>query len=183
MAKTRKSKADIIIAGFKIREQGTIGDKRYLNRIYYENQEKFEKAYRKEYETMVETVKRPGYSGSVENFKARFPNARVYAQSLIKNYQADFRASLQESAKKMVQVRFGESRLRFENNLLKGLSSFGLKDTFYFLINEEFDANKLEYVGDGRYHYTNSEGQIIVIDTTNSPMLMDIYRLGDRTNG
>ena len=178
MAKERKSKADIIIAGFKIKKQGTIGENRYLNKLYYENKEKFEKAYLKEYETMVETAKRPGYSGSVENFKARFPNARIYAQSLIKSYQRDFRASLQESAKKMVQVRFGESRLRFENNLLKGLQSFGLKDTFYFLINEEFDANKLEYVGDGTYHYINSEGKIIVIDTTNSPTSMDVYEYG-----
>ena len=178
MAKQRKSKAEIMLAGFKIKRQGTIGDNRYLNKIFYENKEKFEKAYLEEYTKMVETSKRPGYSGSVENFKAKFPNARVYAQSLIKNYQKDFSASLQESTKALVQVRFGEQRLRFENNLLHGLKTFNLKDTFYFLINEDFDANKLEYIGNGTYHYINSEGKIIVIDTTNSPVSMEVYELG-----
>lgn len=178
MAKQRKSKADIMLAGFKIKRQGTIGDNRYLNKIFYENREEFERAYLKEYEKQVETSKRPGYSGGVENFKARFPNARVYAQSIIKNYQQDFGASLQESAKKMIQVRFGESRLRLENNLLHGLKSFNLKDTFYFLINEDFDANKLDYIGSGVYHYINSEGKIIVIDITNSPESIEVYELG-----
>lgn len=180
MAKRRKSKAEIMLAGFKIKRQGTIGDNRYLNKIFYENKEKFEKAYEKEYEKMVETDKRPGYSGSVENFKARFPNARVYAQSLIKNYQKDLSISLQESAKVSVQVRFGEQRLRFENNLLTGLKTFNLKDTFYFLINEDFDANKLEYIGNGTYHYKNDEGKIIVIDTTNSPATMEVYELDEK---
>lgn len=178
MAKQRKSKADIMLAGFKIKRQGTIGDNRYLNKIFYENREQFEKAYLKEYEKHVETSKRPGYSGSVENFKAKWPNARAYAQSIIKNYQKDFGASLQESTKKMIQVRFGEARLRFENNLLHGLKSFNLKDTFYFLINEDFDANKLEYTGNGTYHYINDEGKIIVIDITNSPASMEVYELG-----
>ena len=37
MAKQRKSKAEIMLAGFKIKRQGTIGDNRYLNKIFYEN--------------------------------------------------------------------------------------------------------------------------------------------------
>lgn len=178
MAKTRKSKADIILAGFKIREQRTIGDKRYLNKIYYENQEKFEKAYRKEYEKMVETAKRPGYTGSVENFKARFPNARVYAQSLIKNYRADFHVSLQESAKKLIQVRFGEARLRFENNLLTGLKSFGLYEDFMLYINEEFNPERLSYA-DGNYIYKTEKGKRVLIDVHNSPYSMELKVLGE----
>lgn len=175
---------------YTLPKRGSLSDTRYAELVYETNQVQFEAFYNKELQTATAIeqkartdaryrLRNPGAIHQTEQFVQQFPNAKALFLQLARSYtevvqyEKGTRVTggiTKTGIEKAIQLRFGEEIARFQNNVLKGLQTYGVYNDFIKLIREPVNANKLVYVGDGVYTYETFDGRVIKITLTNSPM-------------
>jgi len=151
--------------------------KQYAEEIYKLNQrtaEEYYKARRKEKEKLGKK--------HLEDFEKKFADAKSLFFKEAKTKQIDvidknghkvpkntYYTSKKEW-KKLIETKLGKQVQRFKDSFIIGLQEEFRDeyDKFMNIINNEYDAAKLKYVGDGLYEYRHTDS-IILLNISESP--------------
>ena len=180
MAKKRKVGGVHVQGLFRIKAYHETNEEAYLKRIYEMNKSLFESAYKE----AQETARREGDPRALSRFQKAYPTIKTWIKKTVENTIRTSAENVKfgKGVIEAIRLNFTSPVMRFKQNILSGMKSFGIYEDFMFAINEEFNIDKLHYA-DGDYVYDAEDGRRVIIDVRNSPYTMDIKVSGEKING
>lgn len=182
MARKRKKKISRTqVQGlFRVKVYHGTNREDYLARVYEMNRQLFESAY----EEAKQTARREVDPRAITRFKKAYPNIKIWIKKTVENTirTSDKNINFGKGVLEAIRLNFTSPIMRFKQNILSGMKSFGIYEDFMFAINEEFNIDKLHYA-DGNYVYDAEGGRRVIIEVRNSPYTMDITVSGEKING
>lgn len=153
---TRKSTYNIrpqYVAGYQIPKKAGKSQKEYFAEFVALNKSNIQSAYNRELKKFTNLETR--LPGALESFKKDYPNLEAFAKRAIGPSVSKKRV------KQAVTLRLGYFEESHKQHLADLIESSEFIDELQLRINEDFDVNRLTYEGNGIYHYTTKDGNIV----------------------
>ena len=176
MAKKRKVGGTYKVGFYNFKNYSGKNKEAYLKRMYEKNKNLFEQAYADE--KIIAEIEKEKDEKAIERFNKAYPDVQTWIKKIVQNTIKTSIESItfNKGVREATRLTFMTPVLRFKQNVIDGLKSHGLYDDFMFLINEEFNLDRLQYA-DGNYIYKNGKGKKVMIEIFNSPYEMKVVKL------